>query len=273
MFAEKQIRLPVLDSSQSHNFIDSIIGYPRDQMGKRKAVIRTKLHQLEPLSNSQSFKNQKFLKRLGLEDYDPKTNTRTYTAKVFDPKLSRVPKGAPTLNIVDSPKKATSSYDVNYERVGWGDNDVVKVYDNADDFLSNYQGNTQLGQASINPPGLQKNIKIDKTGLSGEMRKIRSQLGRMSNPSRSTRFTDGPTFPIKNQLTNPQKLRNLAEPSEQWRKTGNYPAVDESTRLSIEQDLSPVSTNDLSESLFAQASDLSWKEQDRYNRRQRKGRK
>ena len=77
---------------------------------------------------------------------------------------------------------------------------------------------------------------------------------------------------IKNQLTNPQKLRNLAEPSEQWRKTGNYPAVDESTRLSIEQDLSPVSTNDLSESLFAQASDFSMKEQDRYNRRQRKGR-
>jgi len=272
LFAEKQIRLPVLDSRQSHNFIDSIMGYPRDQMGQRKAVIRNKLNQLEPLSNSQSFKNQKFLKRLGLEDYDPKTNTRTYTAKVFDPKLSRVPKGAPTLNIVDSPKKATSSYDVNYERVGWGDNDVVKVYDNANDFLSNYQGNTQLGQASINPPGLQKNIKIDKTGLSGEMRKIRSQLGRMSNPSRPPRFTDGPTFPIKQQLTNPQKLRNLAEPSEQWRKTGNYPAVDESTRLSIEQDLSPVSTNDLSESLFAQASDLSMKEQDRYNRRQRKGR-
>ena len=248
LLSEKQIKLPVLDSYQSYDFIDNIIGFPKDQMGKRRAVTKDKLGGLKPVSE----KNLHLLKQLGLQDYDPKTKTRKYTSKVSDPALSRIPKGAPSLNIVDSPKKTTSSYDRNYERVGWEDDDVIKVYDNANDFLANYQGNTQLGQASLNPPGLQTNIKIDKTGTSGEMRKIRNQLGKMSN-QRDLRF---------NELSQPVRTNILA--NDQWIQEGSNPTIEKATGSLTQQ---AIPTIELSESTYADAQALAQQALRRQQRR------
>lgn len=139
LLSEKQIKLPVLDSYQSYDFIDNILGFPKDQMGKRRAVTKDKLGGLKPVSE----KNLVLLQQLGLQDYDPKTKTRKYTSKVFDPALSRVPKGEPSVNIVDSPKKTTSSYDRQYEQTGW--NEWEKTYDNTNPLSVNYQGRVESG--------------------------------------------------------------------------------------------------------------------------------
>ena len=161
--------------------------------------------------------------------------------------------GQPSENIIDVPKKATSSYDVQYERVGWGDDDVIKVYD-SNDFLTNYMGQTELGQATLNPPGLQTNIKIDKTGTSGEMRKIRNQLGKMSN-QRDLRF---------NESSQPVKTNILA--NDQWIQEGSNPTIDKATGLSILEDIRSPEVQ-LSESTYADAQALAQQALRRQQRR------
>ena len=252
LMTQKNIRLPILDSYSSYHFIDNLIGKPRDQVGQRRLVMRSNDKNV-PLPVRYPFKNEP----INLTDVTGRT--RRVDIKTADPNLSRVPMGAPTSDITTSAKRPVTAQQ--FERVGWGDHDIVELKDFVEgEIQSGYQSSVELGRQNINTPLLQRKIKVDNTGLSGEMRQLRRQL---ASPPKDTNVLNKKA----------QQQQSTSSPYDQWIQTGDNPALEGSTRLSIEQDLSPVSTNDLSESLFAQASDLSWKEQDRYNRRQRKGRK
>ena len=239
LIAEKGIRLPVLDSRQAYNFIDNILGYPRDKQAQKRAMI---IDTRGPVTKTIPVTTPQQLKKLDIK-----------SATTLDPNLSTVPMGQPSENIIDVPKKATSSYDVQYERVGWGDDDVIKVYD-SNDFLTNYMGQTELGQATLNPPGLQTNIKIDKTGTSGEMRKIRNQLSKMSN-QRDLRF---------NESSQPVRTNILA--NDQWIQEGSNPTIDKATGLSILEDIRSPEVQ-LSESTYADAQALAQQALRRQQRR------
>ena len=262
LMTQKNVRLPVLDSYSAYTFIDNIIGKPRDQVAQRRLVLKGTNKQglttLIPVEGTlqQTKKGKQTV--VNVQDIATKQN-RQIPVSTPDPNLSRVPMGAPTSDITTSAKRPVTAQQ--FERVGWGDHDIVELKDFAEgEIQGGYQSSVELGRQNINTPLLQRKIKIDNTGLSGEMRQLRRQL---ASPPKDTDLLNKKA----------QQQQSTSSPYDQWIQTGDNPALEESTRLSIEQDLSPVSTNDLSESLFAQASDLSWKEQDRYNRRQRKGRK
>ena len=197
-------------------------------------------------------------KVVNIQDLATRQN-RQIAVSTPDPNLSRIPMGAPTSDITTSAKTPVTAQQ--FERVGWGDQDIIQLKNFAEgEIQGGYQSSVELGRQSINTPLRQRQIKIDNTGVSGEMRQLRREL---ASPPRDTNVLNKKA----------QQQQSTSSPYDQWIQTGNNPALEGSTRLSIQQDLSPVSTNDLSESLFAQASDLSWKEQDRYNRRQRRNKK
>jgi len=262
LMTQKNIRLPVLDSYSAYSFIDNIIGKPRDQAAQRRLVLKGKndqgLTSLIPVESTLQETKKGQQKVVNIQDLATRQN-RQIAVSTPDPNLSRVPMGAPTSDITTSAKTPVTAQQ--FERVGWGDQDIVQLKDFAEgEIQGGYQSSVELGRQNINTPLLQRKIKVDNTGLSGEMRQLRRQL---ASPPKDTNVLNKKA----------QQQQSTSSPYDQWIQTGDNPALEGSTRLSIEQDLSPVSTNDLSESLFAQASDLSWKEQDRYNRRQRRNRK
>jgi len=139
LFNEKKIRLPVLDSFDSYDFIDNIIGSPRDQIVQKRAVtVDDTTKTVYPLGD----KNPQQLKKLGLQDYNPKTRTRRYSSTTTDPSLSRVPKGEPTVNLIDQ-GKTRSSADRQYEQTGW--NEWEKIYDNTNPRSVSNQGRVESG--------------------------------------------------------------------------------------------------------------------------------
>lgn len=262
LMTQKNIRLPVLDSYSAYSFIDNIIGKPRDQAAQRRLVLKGTnaqgLTSLIPVESTLQETKKGQQKVVNIQDLATRQN-RQIAVSTPDPNLSRIPMGAPTSDITTSAKTPVTAQQ--FERVGWGDQDIIQLKDFAEgEIQGGYQSSVELGRQSINTPLRQRQIKIDNTGVSGEMRQLRREL---ASPPRDTNVLNKKA----------QQQQSTSSPYDQWIQTGNNPALEGSTRLSIQQDLSPVSTNDLSESLFAQASDLSWKEQDRYNRRQRRNKK
>ena len=262
LMTQKNIRLPVLDSYSAYSFIDNIIGKPRDQAAQRRLVLKGTnaqgLTSLIPVESTLQETKKGQQKVVNIQDLATRQN-RQIAVSTPDPNLSRIPMGAPTSDITTSAKTPVTAQQ--FERVGWGDQDIIQLKNFAEgEIQGGYQSSVELGRQSINTPLRQRQIKIDNTGVSGEMRQLRREL---ASPPRDTNVLNKKA----------QQQQSTSSPYDQWIQTGNNPALEGSTRLSIQQDLSPVSTNDLSESLFAQASDLSWKEQDRYNRRQRRNKK
>ena len=150
LMTQKNIRLPVLDSYSAYSFIDNIIGKPRDQVAKRRLGLLSrndqKVASFIPADSILQETKQGQQKVVNIRDLSTKQN-RVVAVETPDPNLSTVPMGAPTTDITTSAKRSADAQQ--FERVGWGDHDIVELKDFTEGELqAGYQSSVELGRST-----------------------------------------------------------------------------------------------------------------------------